>query len=638
MNDTQQGPVSVWLERCLARAWPGVLLFMMLGVVPALGALDAKLFLSYDDNWITTQNPLVVHGWGYFWTQLFLPFGKIPTAGLETAHWSPLALLSTALDHALFGGKGAGADSFAPWAMRGMSGIYHGLCAWLVLKFGLRLTRRFELALGAALIFLFHPTDCESVCWIIERNNVLPALFGLWALYVYTGADAETWTWEFPGEPAQAAAPQEPGFLEPSWPRVGATFLLLLCAQLCKASGVSWWPVLVACDFLLLRHAPWPRRAARGAILFLPVLLTLYVTGKSHSDYLMPPIWTGGLNPLFATAYLYVRYLGLCLFPVNLSAFYHVPASGPVWGVILGGWAGILAFFYAAWKLGVPWRRLVFYAVWFAAGLAPVLNPVATTSWLIQDRYLYASLPAFGFLLVEVAWALLAKFRARSDNLLIPVAALAAVLLALAVSRSCDWQDEIQLFADAAYKQPQTAFGHVYLASRLFHSSREERDDVRRQEMLDLALKAHARATQCDDYDRLLWALHYRNEFASLLLTSGHRREARRQFEEVWNAPREERILERGAKLYALKFLATDDFAQGRSDEALALLEKGLQLAPDDPELLHNRLRGWLDSGQKEKARAEAQRLLNHPVLGHEARKLLDALQSGAAPGQAGAP
>src|SRR5262247_2986980 len=78
-------------------------IFMLLGLLPGLFALNAPLLLGYDDNWVTTHNPIVIHGLPYFFTQLVKPFGLVPATGFDEGHWSPLTFLSFALEHRLFG-------------------------------------------------------------------------------------------------------------------------------------------------------------------------------------------------------------------------------------------------------------------------------------------------------------------------------------------------------------------------------------------------------------------------------------------------------------------------------------------------------------------------------------------------------
>jgi tetratricopeptide (TPR) repeat protein len=272
----------------------------------------------------------------------------------------------------------------------------------------------------------------------------------------------------------------------------------------------------------------------------------------------------------------------------------------------------------------VPWLRLLFYSLWIAASVAPVLSPFTSTAFLIQDRYLYCATPAFGLLLGE----LLAGTGQRLRQPVLPWVALPllAACLGLCLSRGMDWRSAEGLFADAARKQPNSAFGHSYLASYLFHASASQTDPGKKDEMLRRSLQEHERAWACDDFDRLLAPYWIMNEHASLLHSRGDQDRARELFRRVWEG-RPELLTEQGAKAMAVGYLATDALST-RHDlrEGLRLLEEGLKLSPDHPGLLANRLRAWYELGETEKVRREAERLRDHPVVGPVAREMLGAL------------
>jgi tetratricopeptide (TPR) repeat protein len=579
---------------------------ILLGLLPGLGALNAPLLTAYDDKYATLENPVVRRGWEGFRDQCTLPFRPQTTVGFETAHWAPLSFLSLALDHLVFGrvspsGSPAEAD-FTPWGFRLMAGLYHGLCAWLILRAGRRLTGNLAAALFGALVFLFHPTVCETVCWIVERHHVLAALFGLWALDVYTGGS-------------------ERGDEAPSWRRMLAAAGLLLVAQFCKAYGMVWWAVIVGWDVLFFRRSLWPARLCRAALLALPLALTLYVARVAFADAFRPPLGEGVLGPWVMSASLLVRYLGLVVWPVNLSAFYHVSPRGPDWLLLGAGAAGVVAGLgWARWA-GVPWRRLVFYGIWIASGVAPVISPFTSTSFLVQDRYLYCAMPGFGFFLAEALCG--TGHRLRQPVLRWAGGGLLGVCLALSLARGLDWRGAETLFADAARKQPQSAFGHSYLANYLFHASAEAPDARAKAEMLKRAQEEYERSLACDDFDRLLAPLWVMDELASLRYSHGDLAGARELFGQVWKG-RAEWPTERGAKLEAVRFLAFDALSlRGQPREGLRFLEEGLRLNPEHPELLANRLRAWSELGETEKVRLEAERLANHPRVGPVARELL---------------
>lgn len=599
------GSGSPLWRRLLERPRTAVPLMMALGLLPGLIVLNAPLMIAYDDKFATTENPLIAHGLGYFFTQLLLPFGKSTGEGFSSAHWSPLSFLSLAIDHWAFGKSGHAAADFAPWGFRLMSGFYHGLCGWLVLRAGLRLTQNLGVALFAALFFLFHPTVTESVCWVVERNNILPALFGLWAFCVFTGISGDS---------------------EPSWARTLAATGLLLLSQLCKGSGISWWPVLVAWDCFVHRQGAWPKRLARAALLAAPVALTFFVLSRSHADVAMPPLGEPPLGPWLMGVYLAARYVLLLFWPVNLSFFYHVSPDRPEWAVLCFGLLAALALVAWARWASVPWQRILLYAVWIAAGFGPYINPFVTTSFPFQDRYLYVSLPGFGLLLGEAALATWRRMKLR--HLSSAAAVLLALLLALAVRRAWDYRDLTALLRDAIAKQPASAFGPATLANYLFHASRDISDPPVKQQTLQEALLLHRAALGCDDFDRQLAPLNVLVEHGNLAAQFGQWDEARAVFEKI-HSGRDEHVNERGAKFEALRFLCFDEIAnRNRPERGLELAEQALALRPDHPEVLANRLRALVDMGRFDEARAEALLLRGNPAFMELAKTTLEALEA----------
>lgn len=592
-------------RRLFERPRTAVPVMMALGLLPGLIVLNAPLMIAYDDKFATTENPLITHGIGHFFTQLLLPFGNSAGEGFSSAHWSPLSFLSLAIDHAVFGKSGHEVADFTPWGFRLVSGLYHGFCGWLILQAGLRLTKNLGVALFATLFFLFHPTVTESVCWIVERNNILPALFGLWAFYVFTGVDEAS---------------------EPSWARTLAATALLILSQLCKGSGISWWPVLVAWDCFVHRQGAWPKRLARATMLAVPVALTMFVLSRSHADVAMPPLGEPPLGPWLMSVYLAARYVLLLLWPVNLSFFYHVPPDRPEWPILCGGLLAALALMAWARWAGVPWRRTLLYAVWIAAGFGPYINPFVTTSFPFQDRYLYVSLPGFGLLLGEAALGTWQRVKLR--HLPVAAAVVLALLLGLAVRRAWDYRNLNALLREAIAKQPASAFGPATLANYLFHASRDISDPLAKEQSLQEALQLHRAAKACDDFERQLAPLNVLVEHGNLAAQFDQWDEARTIFEEI-RAGREEHVNEKGAKFEALRFLSYGEVAIRKNPErGLEFAEQALALRPDHPEVLANRLRALVDLGRLDEARAEAGRLRGNPAFMELARATLEAIEA----------
>lgn len=482
---TSNGPEALWGARVSPRCLKWLLL--ALAVLPTIGALNTPFLLDYDDWWIIASNPFILKGWS--------GFSDLVSGSLEYSHMQ-LTYLSAALDYTIWGDWAGG--------YRLVNALFHGLSALLVFRLGRTLLRGPAGTVGthslspdrgwgpapadataflAALLFSVHPLAVESVAWVIERKTLLAQFFGLAALTVYiTGAAV-----------AQASGLQTNHASGVSWKRVALAFLLLLLAQFGKTSAISFWFVFAAVEALWFHDARW-KRALRAGVMLLPCLFGAAMALTSHSEHFVTPL--GGDSALLRIAgalHLHGRAWGLALWPFNLSAFYHVsPAAA------FDGWAAFALLLPALavllyHRLGLGWQRGLLLVLWAVAGFSPNMNPFRGLAFLLQDRYAYRSLAPAMLLTAELlgacaAWAALRLAqrgqvanrqtaegplgRACQSPLVWLGAILACVLAAYSALRSAAWRSEPRLFADAAAKQPDSAFGHAYLAGNLyFHAT-----------------------------------------------------------------------------------------------------------------------------------------------------------------------
>ena len=96
-----------------------------------------------------------------------------------------------------------------------------------------------------------------------------------------------------------------------------------------------------------------------------------------------------------------ITYIGQLFCPVDLAAFYPIPAGGPaMWKV-----AGALAILAVVSAAAVIWRRRCPYVFvgwfWYLGMLFPTLGLVKVAWFSMADRYMY--LPGIG-LYIALAW------------------------------------------------------------------------------------------------------------------------------------------------------------------------------------------------------------------------------------------
>ena len=93
-------------------------------------------------------------------------------------YYRPLAMLSYAVDEALFGA--------GPTGHHAVNVLLHGLCALLVCELALALGEDRRVALTAGCLFALHPAHAEAVAWISARADLLATLaaLGAWVSFL----------------------------------------------------------------------------------------------------------------------------------------------------------------------------------------------------------------------------------------------------------------------------------------------------------------------------------------------------------------------------------------------------------------------------------------------------------------------
>ena len=400
-----------------------LLLAAELFVYRGVGGFD---FVNLDDPDYVTENRMVQGGLnrnGAGWA--FTAF--------HAANWHPLTWLSHMADASLFG-MDAGAHHLVSLGL-------HAASTLLLFQLLRALTGSFWRCAAVAALFAVHPVQVESVAWVAERKTVVAVLLGLLTL--------RTYLWHL-ARPATR-----------SFAFVAILFTLGLLAK----------PLLVVLPLILLLLDWWPlgriRRGGSGAgtvrplilekaPLFALALLSGIVTiaaqarvGAVASLQFFPlPVRLG--NALLS----YIAYLGELLLPRDLSVFYPHPSEGLPWGR-----AGLAALALAG-ITSVAWRsrREAPYAavgwLWFLTALLPVIGIIQVGSQARADRYLY--LPLIGIFLA-IVWgaADLAWRRPRSRAPVALSIATAVVLLALAAHRQAGyWQNSGTLWGHALAVDP----------------------------------------------------------------------------------------------------------------------------------------------------------------------------------------
>jgi tetratricopeptide (TPR) repeat protein len=146
----------------------------MFGILTLLTALlyssDLHLgFFSVDDEYYVQKDQWI--------KQISFENLKHIFTTLNYSNYSPFHLLSYMFDYAIAG--------LNPYAFHLSSNIWAGIVAGFVYLVALAFTRNQVAAVGAALLFVVHPSHVEAVAWISSRKDLVATAFALPSLLTY---------------------------------------------------------------------------------------------------------------------------------------------------------------------------------------------------------------------------------------------------------------------------------------------------------------------------------------------------------------------------------------------------------------------------------------------------------------------
>ena len=479
-------------------------------------------------------------------------------------HYWPLVYTSFWLEHKLWGLQPAGYH-----AVNILLHLLNCLLLW-------RLLARLAVpgAVVIAALFAVHPLHVESVAWIIERKDVLSALFYLGAVLAWIR------------------------FTEAPRPGPYALALVLFTAGLLSKSVVVTLPAA-----LLIWHW-WQRgRVTRSELLRVAplVVVAVAITAADLSFYTgREPLELGYtvLERVLIAARALWFYAGKLLWPVELAVIY------PLWEIDAGD---VLAWGYLVGAVGLAallWlgrRRLgrgpLAGALYYAVTLGPVLGFVDYGYMqfaFVADRFQY--LAGIGVLAVLIGAAthavgkLPGGFRSGAWGL-----AAAAVLLlgSLTWRQAGIYRDEVALFSHITALNPEARDAHLNLGNALLEADRTEEglaasriavqqrpDSADAYSNLGLALSNLERFEEADESLRRALELNPRHKSARQNTAELLRKQE--QYAAAVEAYRT--VLERDRE-YALAYAGMGDalFHLERYEEALASLAQAVALQPGLP-------------------------------------------------------
>lgn len=430
-----------------ARASVGIACLLFGVVCVAYAPCFSAAFLNYDDPWLIVNN------------QLFEPDARGTLAAIwadlrfETrfalgAEYLPMRDTLVWLQTALFGKSAQ--------AMHTISVLVYACTCLLFRKY-----LQFVLGAGwaaevSAFLFALHPVHVESVAWLAGQKDVLALLFSALALFVHAKSSRHGRVWV-------------PFFIA--------------CACFSKSMSVAVVVLIAATDLALERRFDRVIYAASGLVIAGALAVHLYVGSIVHM--IAAPLGGSRLNAFWSMGPVWLRYVGLCLFPAQLSIEHVVePLSQPTLSSVAGYTFVALSatFGLYAWRRSQPLAALVF--LWFFGPLLPVSQVLAPLQNRMADRYLWLSVMAPA-LIAGFASAKLVRKGGPFKPLAYAASAIACLALGAATfDRALTFSDSVLLFSDGSQKTATGTLSPYQLGSAFEQEGRLLDAEVAYREVL----------------------------------------------------------------------------------------------------------------------------------------------------------
>jgi hypothetical protein len=377
--------------------------------------LGYGFILKWDDVPYVIDNPAIT---SISYANICLTF-----TSFYVGNYAPIHILSYMLDYVFWG--------LNPHGYHLTNVFLHslnGIAFYLIL---VRCSGKKLWSLAAALLFIVHPVQVESVSWISERKNLLSMLFFLTAFYAWQNyREQKSIFWHM------------------------FSLITFVMALLTKSVTVIFPVVLLVYDIVFTPTEKRMQLLKAKVPFFIMALFFGLVAIKSQPSSAFPggTLWTTFLT--MPTVLL--RYLRLIIWPHQLSAVYYVPIKTIIDSEVLVGFVLIFILTVVAILLWKRCKNAFFCYILFFLGLAPVsqIIPMVTP---MHDRYLYFPMLGAAPLLM---WPLFAqnvytKYRTVALSSLLGAILLAAIF---ARHRTDVWQEASTLWTNAAYVSPAQPF------------------------------------------------------------------------------------------------------------------------------------------------------------------------------------
>ena len=354
--------------------------------------------------------------------------------------WSPIQILLLTIEYHLF--------RLNPAGYHLISLLLH-LCDVVLVFFVIfKLSRKYVVALIAALFFGIHPMQAESVMWVSDQKDVLFTLFYLAAMLTYY---------------RYIELRNDAGRSKNKYLLLTIIFFILSC--LSKSMGETLPVVLILMDSFAANN--WnPKfilRSAGGKVIFFAIIAA-YITARhmvlnntSTIDMHQASHFTFTEQTMFA-CYALVIYVVKFIAPFSLSAFYPYPAKDadglyPVIFylspfIVLISTGLIIWFIIRRKKNGLSNSALLFGLLFFIVNIYITLQLKASANEILADRYTYLSYFGLLFIAAGAINTFWEKYQAQLQKMTIASGCCVAIVFVLMANNYArTWYDSTTLWS-----------------------------------------------------------------------------------------------------------------------------------------------------------------------------------------------
>ncbi len=366
--------ISQWLRAHRdIKADPFSCILLVLPILLYIKALNYP-FTNWDDPYLITYNALI--------KSLRIPHLLSLFSSNFHLTLPPITILSYALDYKMWG--------LNPFGYHLTNLAIFCIVVLLVYKVFQGLTGSVT-AFFASLLFASHPLCVEPVVWISGRKDLLCLLFVLSAVQTsYHEMDIPKCY-----EPRINLEMESPGEAKGSIKWTVITTIFYLLAMLSKPVAVVFPLIYLALAKYRgkLNWAQWKR-----AIIWMGMALCILLYGLYRQP--ISENWSGYIDSsitttLFTMLSVFRSYIISFIYPINLSAYYHVTHQNSFFSLATSEGAIVLiGLLFGAWKLRNKAPLLSLSISLFLIGLIPY-SQIFPLGALRADRYLFLSLPWF---------------------------------------------------------------------------------------------------------------------------------------------------------------------------------------------------------------------------------------------------